>query len=512
MKTHILTLTFALLFANCGFCQIPANDDIIRQKLNFQSKDTTADDYLLTLGEKSNFNILAETTNLPTEADITRVNDDTLYALMFQFSNTYGLAWHRLDKTTLIFAPDAGIDEITRLLGEHQAFPLDALNPSNQANIGAIMDYALPLLAQKQKAGKKPEITVNFANLPADLKTRVISWEIGEPIGFAFSMGVMQMLTDDFWQRVRLRKRPDLQSNNVFLEEDILLPQGLAHALWEIPGPGAQIHLLPQQPNDVNLPSPRAVQKKDFEPLWKSWQRASWEKQLSNAKLDFKCQLDSKRVPLKTVLEQVSKQCGVPLEAAKPHSEKLLTLRVRDLKARDILGALSRMTGGTWQSKEQGYLLQGAASPMQRALFPSDDFDRNRYRNRTDFYKESQKYLTSLRDAISREAGARLNTPEGVAWADLSEELRNEVRAEISAKVGEFILRMQGSIQPLLDGSMQVSVHPLTEGDLQTYPFTDLQSLVKKGDLKIVLASLKNDGTVLKSESLPFKKWQKAGK
>jgi hypothetical protein len=506
MKPKYLTFLTLLTCVTTGSCQIPRNDDIIRQKLNFETKNATADDYLLALGEKSNFNVIAETTELPTEANINLQSNDTLYALMFQFANAYQLGWHRLDEKTLILAPDAGIDEIARLLADGKGFPLGALIPDSDANLQAVLHYAQPLLEQKHKAGEKTDLTVAFADLPSPLNIHVVSWGISLGAGdggLLFPIGVRHVLTDDYWQRVRIKKMPELQSANLFLTAEILTPKGVARSLWEIPGPVAEISLLRQQPPDLELPQLQPAQEKDFVPFWKPWRRAVWEKQLSNVALNSPCHLDGKRVSLQSVLDQVAQQCGVKLEVAKPYGEKLLTLRVRGLNARNILGALSRLTGGTWQDKgTEGYLLQGQASPLQRAVLPGDDFDRLRYRNRTDFYAENQAYRASIRDAIQREAGDLLNTPEGVAWVDLSEELRNELRAEIYAQLGNYVLRQQGAIHSILEGALRMTLDKPSDEELARLPVGPPNNQMKKGDPKLTLTLLKNDGSIIISQPI----------
>lgn len=516
MKLHFLIFAISLFFSFRGACQIPRNDDIVRQKISFESKEFMADDYLLALGEKSNFNIIAETTNLPVEADITRRDDNELYLLMLDFANAYDLGWHRLNERTLIFTPNAGIDELTQLLANGHGFSFGSLVPSTAEKLRSLNGYAWPLLKDKQQKAETT-FTVPFMQITPALKASAASLALSDYIfssdgGLLSSVAMEELLHDKFWQEARLQKVATIGTNPV-ITGNISTSLGMAQALWEIPGLVRQIRLLKQQPENLELPKPRVAQDKDFEPLWKPWQRATWEKQLSNPRLDALCKLEVKRVPLKSVLEQVAQQCGVKLEAARPHNEKLVTLRVRDLKGREVLGALSSVTGATWQEKGDGeYLLQGEATPMQRALLPVGQTLYPRYRNHTQghtdgAYEENQKYRTRLRDAVLQQVGPLLEKPEGAAWMDLSDDLRQELQAEFRAGIANHLLRKQTEIQPILDSSLKFSVEPMTDDDLNIR-FSDLPEAAKKSRQKVMLTFIAADGTILQARPIWPNPWQ----
>ena len=375
---------------------------------------------------------------------------------MLDFANAYGLGWHRLNEKSLIFAPDAEIDELMQLLADGQGFPFQDIVPSTAENLRALNDYARPLLKDKPK--EEAAFTISFTQLPPALKTSAASLALSDHSmsndgGLLFPVAAEKLLHDEFWQNAHVQKVATVGANPV-VTGNILTPLGMAQALWEIPGPVREIRLLEKQPANLKLSKPPVAKDSDLEPLWKPWQRATWEKQLSNAKLDVLCNLDGKRVPLQAVLEQVVRQCGVKLESAAPHNKKLITLRVRDLKARDVLGALSSITGATWQQKAvEEYLLQGEATPMQRALLPVGEILYQRYRNHTqgfmeEAYEDNQKYRTRLRDAVLQQIGPLLAKPEGAAWIDLSDDLRQELQDEFRADIANYLLRQQKEIEP----------------------------------------------------------------
>lgn len=461
--------------------------------LRLQNAQTSGQ--LLQLAKASEFNVFADATRFsPTSPPVSMNTEQSLRDWVLETASQEGLSWRRSRERTLLFWKEPDVVAVARALikeaedgtldkavaGEAVAEPTFSVRygdvPMQEAEL-FLADYLQtrrgwdgqsPLDAEFKLSELPPEASAELLRIARSRLSETDEKNQGRWMENA------QWLSDQPWRSARLLySQPQMLSrvqpqNQLQPHLVVRIERGKSYVFAVLEG----ISLLDTPPSVSPQTAPLQLTSETLVPL-----RA--QELVEDPNLSRAISLEVKEVSFGDLLTEMQKQGGVPFEvSANLGSEQRVTARASALPLQQAMSALSELYGVSWAKTPTGaYVMQRQLSPARLGALQVGDPSwfsywrpKQQWNGSPPRMSVSQPIDWPSKFAKANLDEARLQTPMGIAVADLPQDLQSLIQRALEQRYAVNLIQQydeafadSAQLSPKRAGEITVSVSPMKQ-------------------------------------------------